>query len=172
MEFKKTVTNPMLVGAMEVLRAEDTPEHREMFLEEVLKAVFLMPAVVTPTPEIGPDGEVKLSPDSRIQFPMLSAPDGKQFFMAFTDWTELKKWKDEDGQQTFAFRFKDYADMLLKKTPDGKENPASGFLINPYGAKMMITKEVAASLIARIVHQARKQGGPGAEGQPVSHEKN
>ena len=34
MEFNKPVSNPMMVGSIELLKAEDTPEHRQMFLEE------------------------------------------------------------------------------------------------------------------------------------------
>ena len=34
----KPVTNPMLVGAIELLRAEDTMEHRRMVVEELTHA--------------------------------------------------------------------------------------------------------------------------------------
>lgn len=170
MDLNKPITNPMLVGAIELLKAEDTPEHRKLFVDEVMKATFLIPTVVTPVPEPGKDGKVKFQPDSKIQFPMLTAPDGKQFFMAYTDWAELRKWKDEDNQQTFAFRFPDYADMLFRKTPDGKECPASGFIINPFGGNMVITKEIAANWMALILKQAQ-QGKFNPDSQPVPPEK-
>ena len=35
MEFNKPVSNPMMVGSIELLKAEDTPEHRQMFLDEL-----------------------------------------------------------------------------------------------------------------------------------------
>ena len=35
MEFNKPVSNPMMVGSIELLKAEDTPEHRQMFLDEM-----------------------------------------------------------------------------------------------------------------------------------------
>ena len=158
MDFNKPVTNPMLVGAIELLKAEDTPDHRKLFMDEVMKATFLMPTVVTPVPEPGEDGKVKLQPGSKVQFPMLATPDGKHFFMAYTDWTELKKWKDEENQQTFAFRFRDYAEMLFQKAPDGMANSASGFIINPFGGNMVITKEIAASWMAQVLNQAQQQG--------------
>ncbi len=150
MDFRKPITNPMLVGAIELLRAEDTPEHRRLFLDEVLKATFLIPVLLTPVPELGEDGRVKLAPDSKMQFPMLAAPDGKLFLMAYTDWEELRKWKDEKNQQTMAFRFRDYADVLFRKASDGRENPARGFIINPYGGNMVITREMAADWMARF----------------------
>ena len=46
MEFNKPVSNPMMVGSIELLKAEDTPEHRQMFLEELQKAKFLAPVVI------------------------------------------------------------------------------------------------------------------------------
>jgi hypothetical protein len=42
MEFNKPVSNPMMVGSIELLKAEDTPEHRQMFMEELQKAKFLV----------------------------------------------------------------------------------------------------------------------------------
>ena len=51
MEFNKPVSNPMMVGTIELLKAEDTPEHRQMFLEELQKAKFLAPVVIDPVPQ-------------------------------------------------------------------------------------------------------------------------
>ena len=48
MEFNKTVSNPMLVGALELMKAEDTPAHRNMFMGELTKASFLTPAIIEP----------------------------------------------------------------------------------------------------------------------------
>lgn len=148
MQFNKPVSNPMLVGSIELLKAEDSPEHRKMFEEEVMKATYLAPVIVSPVPEPDEKGNVIIKPGSQVQFPMLSAPDGKRFFMAFTDWTELKKWKDEENQQTFAMRFDDYMDMIFKKDANGTENSAAGFVINPYGGNIAITKEIAMVFIA------------------------
>lgn len=148
MEFNKPVSNPMLVGAIEVMKAENTPEHRNMVINEAMKAQFLTPVVITPQPETDKDGNVRLTSEHRMQFPMLTAPDGKHFFMAYTDKTELKKWKDEEGQQTFAMTFDDYAGMLFKKDAQGNSSPAAGFVINAFGGNIVITKEMAASLMA------------------------
>lgn len=146
MQFNKPVSNPMLIGSIELLKAEDTPEHRKMFEEEVMKAVYLSPVIIDPVPEPDENGNVKIDPESKIQFPLLSSPDGKRFFMAFTDWTELKKWKDEENQQTFALSFDDYLDMLFGK--NAGENPATGMVINPYGGNIAITREMAMVFIS------------------------
>lgn len=169
MEFNKPVSNPMLVGAIELMKAEDTPDHRNMFLNEMMKASFLAPAVIEPTPERDETGKAKLAPGSRVQFPMLTTQDGKRFFMAFTDRMELRKWKDEEDQQTFALKFEDYAAMLLRRDPKGNASPALGFVINPYGGNIVISREMAASLMAARLAQAKnKAGQPINPGGPVN----
>ncbi len=148
MEINQSISNPMLVGAMELLHADDTPEHRNIFLGEVMKATFLAPVVIDPPPVADEQGLFSISPGSQIQFPMLQAPDGKRFFMAYTDWEELRKWKNEDNQQTFGLKLVEYADMLFRKDENGNTPPAAGFVINPYGGNMAMTKELIASMLA------------------------
>ena len=92
MEFNKTVSNPMLVGALELMKAEDTPAHRNMFMGELTKASFLTPAIIEPAPTEDAEGKLVLAPNSKVQFPMLNTPDGAKFFMAFTDAAEYGKW--------------------------------------------------------------------------------
>ena len=94
MEFNKTVSNPMLVGCVQLMRAEDTPEHRNMFVAELVKASFQAPAIIEPAPVEDEEGRLVLASGSMIQFPMLSTPDGKRFFMGFTDAVEYRKWAD------------------------------------------------------------------------------
>ncbi|MCM1185107.1 MAG: SseB family protein [Lachnoclostridium sp.] len=147
MDIKKPITNPMLVGAMELLNAENTPEHRKIFFEEVEKAVFLAPVVIDPPPVADGQGMFRIPPESRVQFPLLKAPDGKQFFMAYTDWDELQKWNNQDNQQTFGLKLTDYADMVFKRNESGEMNPVAGVVINPYGGNMALTKEMIAGIL-------------------------
>ena len=58
MEFNKPVSNPLLVGSIELMKAEDTPAHRNMFIGELSKASFLSPAVIEPAPEPDKDGKL------------------------------------------------------------------------------------------------------------------
>lgn len=160
-EFNKSVSNPMLCGCIELMKADPTPEHQNMFVTELTKAKFLSPAVVTPAPETDAEGKRKLVPGCKIQFPMLTAPDGKNFFMAFTDKMEFDKWKHEEGTPVFALNFGEYAGMVLRK-----DGPAAGFVINPYSANIVIPKEMLNNLmlsrIAKMKEAQAKQNG----GQP------
>ena len=172
MEFNKPVSNPMMVGSIELLKAEDTPEHRQMFLDELQKAKFLAPVVIDPVPQPDEKGQVKIARDAKVQFPMLSTEDGRKFFMAFTDWTELKKWRDEENQQTFAMNFDDYAGMLLRKDAQGNISPALGFVINPFGGNIVVTREMVAGMIAAKLKAAGRSvpPAPGAPTAPTRQE--
>ena len=137
-----------------------TPEHRQMFLDELQKAKFLSPVVIDPVPVPDENGRVTIARDAKVQFPMLSTEDGRKFFMAFTDWTELKRWRDEENQQTFAMNFDDYAGMLLRKDAQGNISPALGFVINPFGGNIVVTREMVASMIAAKLKAAGRPVPP------------
>lgn len=167
MEFNKSVSNPMLVGAIELMKEEDTPAHRNMFLGELTKAELLSPVSVEPAPEAGEDGKLTLAPGSKVQFPMLSASDGKKFFMAFTDNREYDKWKEKNGDMPFfALKIEDYAAMLFRKDAQGNICPALGVALNPFGNNVVIPREMLAGILNAKLAQAKQQmekaGGTGA----------
>lgn len=172
MEFNKTVSNPMLVGSIELMKEEDTPAHRNMFVGELAKAEFLSPAMIEPAPKAGEDGKLAIIPGSKVQFPMLTTPDGKKFFMAFTDSWEYDKWKEKNSQSiqkfenptdkegqpsgdlpTFALKIEDYAAMVLRKDAQGNICPALGVVINPFGSNILVPREMLAGMLAAKAKQ-------------------
>ncbi len=157
MEYNKAVTNPMLVGAMELAKAENTPAHRQMVTSEMVKAKYITPAVVTPAPEPNEKGEALIESGTHVQLPVLAAPDGKQFFMAFTDMAELKKWKDEEGQQTVTMTFEEYAAMLFRKDSQGNMSTIAGFVINPFSMNVVVPREMVEQYVAARMAQERAQ---------------
>lgn len=133
----KPITNPMLSGAMELMKSSNTLEHRKMFIEEMIHAKFLSPVVIDPKPVPDENGISRIDKSARVQVPMLTAPDGKHFFMAFTELEELQKWNKEAGQQIFGFSFADYVGMVR----NAKET-SNGFVINPYSHNIVLTSEM------------------------------
>lgn len=157
MEFDKIVANPMLVGSIELMKAEDTPEHRNMFLGELMKAELMSPAIVEPAPKEGEDGKRQILPGSKVQFPMLSASDGRRFFMAFTDAREYDKWKEKNPDlPACALKLEDYAAMLMRKDAQGNSCPALGVVINPFGANIVVPREMLAQMLSARVAQAKQ----------------
>ena len=140
----------MLLGCIELMKEDDTPEHREMFAEEFMKASFLAPAVVDPLPIIDEEGNETIAPGSKIQFPMLGAPDGKRLFVAFTDRNEYDTWCEKNGYlPCFTLKLEDYGQMLLTKNPLGELPPAIGLVINPLSTNLLIGRELVANLMTR-----------------------
>lgn len=157
MEYNKNVSNPMLIGAIELMKAEDTPEHRGMFVEELVKAEFLSPAIVEPAPEEGPDGTQVLAQGSKVQLPMLSTSDGTKFFMAFTDRAEYDKWQERNKKMpSFALKIEEYAGMILRREPNGSICPALGMVINPFGVNIILPREMLASMMSAKMAQAQQ----------------
>ena len=159
----------MLVGCIELMKDEDTAEHRKMFVEELLKAQLLSPVIMDPQPQEGADGKLKALPGTKVQFPMLSAPDGKKFFMAFTDGAEYDKWQEKAGRQQpfFALKFDDYAAMLLRKDANGNVSPGLGFVINPTSANIVVPREMVANIMAMRIAQARQAAARAGAAQPI-----
>lgn len=158
MEFNKSVFNPMLVGSMELLRAEDTLEHRNMFIAELQKATFMAPALIIPEPEEDGEGNLRLHPQSQVQFPMLVTTDGEKYYMGFTDEAEYRLWVEKNRQMpTFAVKFDDFVRMLLDKDPQGNPCAAMGFVINPYGANLIVHKNMIANIMGDRMIQALKR---------------
>ena len=164
MEFNKPVSNPMLVGCIELLKADDTPEHRNMFVAELQRASLLAPALTNPAPEEDEEGNLKLIPGSKIQFPMLLTPDGKQYFMGFTDEVEYQLWVEKNHPcPTFAMSFDDYIGMMTRKDAEGNLIQAEGIVINPYGANLVIPKDMLAQVMANRMIHVLKQGDKPAQ---------
>ncbi len=165
MEFNKAVSNPMLMGCIELMKEEDTPEHRNMFVTELTKAQLLSPALMEPAPEEDAEGNLKPLPGTKVQFPMLSTSDGKKFLMAFTDRAEYESWQEKSNQKlpTFALRFEDYATLLFGRNAQGNTTPGLGFVINPVGANIIVPKEMVAGVMAAKAAQAKKQQESGGQ---------
>lgn len=142
-DSKTPLTNPALKQAMAAMKADNTPQTRNVMINEMMRATFLVPVQVgfarTP-PKMDKNGKVTIPPNTKISFALLGTTDKKQYFMAFTDWDELHKWRKNPAQQTMMLRFDDYASMIEK-------NPqVSGFVINPFDENLRLEREMVASL--------------------------
>ncbi len=157
MEFNKNVSNPMLMGTIELMKAEDTPQHRNMFVGELAKASFLAPALIDPSPTEGTDGKLTIAPGSKVQFPMITGMEGVKVFAAFTDMKEYERWQEKNQKLPFfALKIEDYAAMILRRDPKGNICPALGVVINPLGANVIVPREMLAGIMSAKVAQAKQ----------------
>lgn len=146
MEFNKPVSNPMLAGAIELLK-QDEEKYKKMFWAEVLKAEYITPVMITPPPLRGKNGGMRITEGSNIQFSTIGTEEGNKYLMAFTDKKEYDKWKPNAEKYIFTLNFDDYVGLLLQRNKEGGPNDTRGFIINPYGCNIIVSKEMIATLI-------------------------
>ena len=154
MKFNEETSNPMLVGALQLLRAEDTPEHRKLFTGELTKAVLVSPVFIDPAPFVDEKGVTIVEKGAKVQFPFITANDGKRFFVAFTDIKTMNDSQDANGNTTPAIfkdnhaniRLEEFGAMFAAPTPGGAEHPISGVAINPFNENIVINKDMAISI--------------------------
>ncbi|MCR4617542.1 MAG: SseB family protein [Lachnospiraceae bacterium] len=154
MKFNVDASNPLLVGAIQLLRAEDTPEHRKLFSDELSKAQLLSPVFIEPAPLVDENGVTTVEKGAKIQFPILNANDGKKFYVAYTDVKSLKEAADSQGNATPEVYRANYASLGLDEFgalfaapgPENAQNPINGIVINPFNENLVIVKDMAISL--------------------------
>lgn len=138
------ISNPMLYGAIQVMKAEPTPEHQAMLLTELAKARLITPILreqEAPAGERTEEMQGKTGA-AQVKFPMLKGPDGKLFFMAFTDKYELEGWKG-DKSESALLTLKEYAGLILREGSN-----AAGMVLNPFGANMIIPAPMLAAIMS------------------------
>ena len=148
MEFNKPVSNPMMMGFIELLKEDPSEEHRSMFVNELVKGSYMAPVNLVPAPVQTPDGRWVVDPDTQFHFPFLKTTDGKEFFMGFTDQAEFDKWVEVNRPAPyFALNFEDYANMMFLADGSGKACTAEGLVINPMGANVVIPRAMMAGIL-------------------------
>ena len=157
MIFNAKIENPMLVGAIEIMKQDQgqDPKKRETVLEEILKASFLCPATVSAPPLQGEDGQPYLPDDCEVQQKMVRDKEGRPLLLAFTSQEEMDKWLGERAIRDFVYgfgmSFLEYADLMLQKLPDGSRGPAQGFVIDPYGCNLVVDRDMVANIMLRLL---------------------
>lgn len=146
-DVKNPVTNPDLVLAISRAREQSTAETWADMMREVTKARFLAPVDIC-------DGDRASKQETAFSLPMLVEPaDGQKYFLAFTDWKELEKWRSLKDQRILIMTFEDYSQIVL----DSKMQ-TGGFIINPYGGNIVISRAMLAAM--RREKEERTDRGP------------
>ncbi|WP_066717669.1 enhanced serine sensitivity protein SseB [Clostridium sp. Marseille-P299] len=131
--------NQDLLNAIKIMRKRGTDESISQMIDEVMKAQFLMPAFVTKS---GDDaGYNAIDDKTEVNYRYIKDKNGDKYCLAFTDWSELRKWNNGDNQEAVLSTFDNYAELVLND-----EFGFKGFVINPYGENLIFKKELVASL--------------------------
>lgn len=131
-----SIRNPELVLALNVLKAENTPDARMALGKALTNARLLAPAKIEQIlteQNREPDGSVAMQPQTRVQYMMFTRSDGSKVFPAYTDWDELHKWQ-EGPCQTVILTVTDYAKLLARE--------GAGLVLNSHGQNIFVPKEL------------------------------
>lgn len=161
MDINKPITNQGLLKAIRVMKKDRNQE--QVFFDELSKAKFLCPAVLDiKSSDKHQDGKIVLGEGTTISISSLTDQAGNHFLMAFTDWEEVRKWTDEDNPQMLVIDYNDYQSMILES-----ESQYAGFVINPYGENLVISKELISNIVQG--ESTVKKGESVAIGLPKNH---
>ena len=139
MDINKPITNPDLVNVIREIKQGKNKE--ELFWKEIFKAKFLCPINMEPRRVSQQENQkIVLEEGTRIALLSIDNQQGEHFLMAFTDWNELKKWKQNKDQQTLILSYEDYQQIVLKDA-----SAYQGMVINPFGENILFDRKMLAN---------------------------
>lgn len=140
-DVNQPVTNPRIQGLMRQAAGNPTEEIMNLVYEELaMNARLLSVIMVTHEPVQKEDKTAVFEQGTKMQLPLLTAPDGSKYYPAFTDWQELNKWHEILEPKTLLLTFEDYAALVLK------DEDTKGIVINPFGENMMVDRPLLQHL--------------------------
>lgn len=139
MDANKPITNPDLVDVIKEIKRGNKKE--DFFWKEIFKAKFLCPINM----ELGKTSKkenqkIVLEKETSISLLSIDNEQGEHFLMAFTDWDELKKWNQNENQQTLILSYEDYQRMITKN-----DSVYQGMVINPFGENIVLDESILAN---------------------------
>lgn len=145
MEINSSVNNTALCKLFERRREIKTQDDMNALMNEVaeeivMNAKFLTPVRLSTVPKLNSDGTGTIDANTKISFALISSPEGKKYYPAFTSVDEVLKWDSMKEQKplTLALGFDDYSDMIVSK------NAAEGLVINPFSDNLILDKKLVA----------------------------
>ena len=129
---KAPAFNPKVKETIAAFKENNNPKNLNDILNELVRSPLLAPAVFDlqgqPAPKPEADGRVQLPKETKISLVMVTSPEGKRYYLGFSDWDAVHEWQKAQpkaAQQIILLRFDDYANMIAKNAE------ASGLVINP-----------------------------------------
>lgn len=145
----ENVKNPKLVAAIQEMLKHDDFMTRSQMAAALMESRLLSPiqkqTVLTE----------KEGPSTWIRFESIVNSAGEKYYLAFTDMDEYSKW-NEDGShdQALIMTMQDFGNILIRQANDLK-----GFVINPYGENISISKKLLLSLLQQHETKMREKMG-------------
>lgn len=129
---KKTLNNMDLIISIKVMQGNPTPETQSAFINQMIHAKFLTPAVSAMKKDDSTGEDRKM-----YRFPHVANAEGAQYLIAFTDELELNKWQVEGEYEAILSDFRNFSSITLQNN-----SPYNGFVINPFNENIIVDKEI------------------------------
>lgn len=156
------VDNRALIAQIKILKNNNAIVSSNAFINGLLDARFLLPAQVVPAgknfrsaeklpaepDEDAPEdiGSIVSKNDLSLFLPAYTDPAGNHYMMVYTDWDELCKWPGQkQKQETVVYTYPEICKIIAK-------HPGiySGFVINPYGRNLVISRKAISKILVRL----------------------
>jgi|SRR5659263_328385 len=154
------VDNKSLIEQMKFLKNRNSITGSNAFINALLSARFLLPAQIScPQSQVSrpPEGyeaeniqSIVIRKDTVMAFPSYSDNSNNHYMMVFTDWDELRQWPAfQPDQQTVVHTY-----MEICKMFEDQQDMYSGFVINPFGRNLVITRKTISKIRSRLQEAA------------------
>lgn len=135
--------NDKLVDMMKQIADDPSLAKREVYLRALAKARFIVP--------------IEWTTSGNRRYRTLSAiytASGQRFLLAFTDWQELFKWREEADERVVALSHEELKNQVMDA-----QNSYDGFVIDPYGVNLICRKQEILSSLPLVAPQTRRSAG-------------
>lgn len=135
--------NAKLVEMMKQIADDPSYAKREVYLRALAKARFLVP--------------IEWTTSGNRRYRTLSAiytANGQRFLLAFTDWQELFKWREEEDERVVAMSHEEMKSQVMEA-----KNNYDGFVIDPFGVNLICHKQEIISSLPLVAPQTRRSAG-------------
>lgn len=160
------VENPYILGlAREYGRFYKEADYINLLVYQIAHGHYITPIYMNKEPETQENGKCVMGEGTTMGFLSLKHPQdaAKDVFPVFTDWEELRKWKNvfskEHPPKTVILRFPDCVAFVLKNS--------GGMVLNPFGtAPVFLPIELIKDIVNTEGYQAEfgsKQSSNGKE---------
>ena len=143
------VNNGDLIISLKIMQGNLNPDTQTDFINHMLQARFLCPAIFDPAPEINPEGVAVLGDDAKVMLSSLSNAK------------EAREHKQSENQHTVACTYFDFCTMVLQEN-----SPYAGFVINPFSENIVVSREIMLNInkhvrLKKEVQIPREENMPG-----------
>ncbi len=149
------IENEELIKAVDILKNDNNRENFKPFVENLMKAVFILPATVEQMPGENETDDKKKN--VKVNFRIITDQNKKNFFPCFTDEAAFDAGIKDDKVTKIALAFDELSSMLLNS-----EGKIDGFVINPYTVGMQVPVDML-----KVIEKTKKKVNSNVKKQPM-----